>query len=53
MYNIFNDTCLIALKIKDWSPRILHLKSLHMNGLESLRTLDLEIFIRQLQNEFF
>jgi hypothetical protein len=30
---MFKDTCLIALKRKDRSPRILHLENLHMLDL--------------------
>jgi hypothetical protein len=40
---MFKDTCLIALKRKDHSPRILH--------LEILVDLLLKIFVRLLQND--
>jgi hypothetical protein len=30
---MFKDTCLIALKRKDWSPRIFGLESLHILDL--------------------
>jgi hypothetical protein len=40
---MFKETCLIALKRKDESPRILH--------LEILVDLLLKVFIRRLQND--
>jgi hypothetical protein len=40
---MFKDTCLIALKRKDWSPHILH--------LEILVDLLLKVFIHRLQND--
>jgi hypothetical protein len=39
---MFNDTCLAALKIKDWSPHINDLESLHTLHLENLRMMALE-----------
>jgi hypothetical protein len=42
-YNMVKDTCLIALKRKYWSPRILH--------LEILVDLLLKVFVRRLQND--
>jgi hypothetical protein len=40
---MFKVTCLIALKIKDWSPHILH--------LEIPADLLLKVFVRQLRND--
>jgi hypothetical protein len=40
---MFKDTCLIALKRKDWSPCILH--------LEILVDLLLKVFVHRLQND--
>jgi hypothetical protein len=40
---MFKDTCLIALKRKDQSPRILH--------LEVLVDLLLKVFVRRLRND--
>jgi hypothetical protein len=40
---MFKDTCLIALKRKDWSP--------HIFDLEILIDLLLKVFIRWLQND--
>jgi hypothetical protein len=41
--NMFKVTCLIALKRKDWSPRILH--------LEIPVDMLLKVFVRRLRND--
>jgi hypothetical protein len=38
---MFKDTCLVALKRKDWSPCIIDLEILVYFGLESLHMLNL------------
>jgi hypothetical protein len=43
MCNMFKETCLIALKRKDQSPRTLH--------LEILVDLLLKVFVRRLRND--
>jgi hypothetical protein len=47
---MLKDTCLVALKIKDWSPRILEIV-IYLT-LEIFICLILEVFVRQPQNEF-
>jgi hypothetical protein len=49
--NMFKATCLVALKRKDWSPRILHIGIPHILDLGIFVYLISKVFEHRLQND--